>query len=253
MVGWYKLSAPLLQIEKGRARIFQKIINCGEWWLPYWWHQHSAGICLEAWKEVKSQPSGKWSLLRNRQLSKVKRQTKYLSLDPIQWKWFYPTLKPWSKLISPIEAQSVPIETKRKQVETRLVGQLGQLGQGGSGLSAQCFLCCSPSRLDRLNREWSLSSHPVDQLYPASSSVAAFQTRMGLNVSNCVQQVKQMERECLFTIQPAAVLLSKQTQNKLTWAKSGQLSNSEEVWSSFSSFQSKSVKRAWWWSNSSRK
>ena len=164
MVGWYKLSAPLLQIEKGGARIFQKIINCGEWWLPYWWHQHSAGICLEAWKEVKSQPSGKWSLLRNRQLSKVKRQTKYLSLDPIQWKWFYPTLKPWSKLISPIEAQSVPIETKRKQVETRLVGQLGQLGQGGSGLSAQCFLCCSPSRLDRLNREWSLSSHPVDQL-----------------------------------------------------------------------------------------
>ena len=141
-------------------------------------------------------------------------------------------MKPRSKLISPIEAQSVPIETKRKQVETRLVGQLGQLGQGGSGLSAQCFLCCSPSRLDRLNREWSLSSHPVDQLYPASSSVAAFQTRMRLNMSNCVQQVKQMERECLFTIQPAAVLLSKQTQNKLTWAKSGQLSNSEEVWSS---------------------
>ena len=51
-------------------------------------------------------------------------------------------------------------------------------------------------------------------------------------MSNCVQQVKQMERECLFTIQPAAVLLSKQTQNKLTWAKSGQLSSSEEVWSS---------------------
>ena len=94
-LGWLVGTSCLPHSSKwgqGGARIFQKIINCGEWWLPYWWHQHSAGICLEAWKEVKSQPSGKWSLLRNRQLSKVKRQTKYLSLDPIQWKWFYPTM-----------------------------------------------------------------------------------------------------------------------------------------------------------------
>ena len=107
----------------------------------YWWHQHSGGICLEeAWKEVKSHPSGfiliavsvsisspsffyvlmeslitklnNLGMFREIDSSQVKRQIKYLSLDPIQWKWFYPTLKPKSKL-SPIEAHQLRRNGKR--------------------------------------------------------------------------------------------------------------------------------------------
>ena len=93
-LGWLVGTSCLPHSSKwgqGGARIFQKIINCGEWWLPYWWHQHSAskegGEVTAKWKALQANNVANfWVFLLVTLLYKV------LGIRFFVWKWFYPTM-----------------------------------------------------------------------------------------------------------------------------------------------------------------
>ena len=105
--------------------------------------------------------------------------------------------------------------TKWKEVETRVVGQLGQSWAAWG---------------DWTRREWSLASQSTSFAQLASLCWSPNKVASQPCVKLCNKWNKWKGSGLLLTIHPAAGPLSKQTQNKLTWAKSGQLSSSEEVW-----------------------